>query len=566
MCRLKRIEQMKALKTVTQAAFFSAFLLTCVRAACAQPLSPNDVSVELMVARSSQVVRAVIEDVAVHDLKDGLHRYAGIHRYQTVFVRVLETLKGQHSERLQSVVDGDFGSIRLADLQKNQQEVLLLLEPWVRSTRFNRSTGGYAHTRFPLVVQYVALLNPEDVRWAHTSMPMLSSNLTHLKTSEQLLGTIRSYLKSSADHGLVIEETITLPDKWNRGFLNARFSFPVEAPAKEPILDFEVFKKRYGRQKPSAEKLTSYDRSGGGYVGVDSLELMAIDCDTIVRGVIEDLCFHGSDSDPTLNVFGVRLRVLETLKGKCAKWIGVYVSYPPDLAQLQRDREELVVFLRSRGLSGAPAALGHQMRDGSAGLWDDSVIVLDDQNAEVLFSDLTWHKEPKEILDRLCVVAGRERKMREDSRSPDATAGHTTREFLQNGKGAERFVHCGIRPPVFDFHPPQSIAANSVIAGNVYSRVYLPVDRELEANARKWVKSKNRDRRWVGARALIYFKSKENAAILRTLLDDEAAWGRVDAIHMMNLSYPYDPRYLVRWEAWHTLAGWGLDVPKATFQ
>jgi len=177
--RLERIEQMKALKTATRAVLFSAFVLTCVRVACAQPLSPNDLSAELMVVRSQRVVRAV-----------------------------LETLKGKHCERLRFVVDGDFGSIRLADLQENKQEALLFLEPWFRSTRFNRATGGHAYPRF---------------------------------------------------------------------------SFRVEAPAKEPILDFEVFKKRYGRQKPSAEKLTSCDRSGGGYVGVDSLELMAIDCDTMVR-------------------------------------------------------------------------------------------------------------------------------------------------------------------------------------------------------------------------------------------------------------------------------------------
>ena len=289
---------MHTLKTATQAAAFSAFILACVRVASAQPLSPNDLSVELMVARSERVVRAVIEDVATHDLKDGLHRYAGIHRYQTLSARVLETLKGEPSERLQFVVDGDFGSILIADLQRDKQEVLLLLEPWVRSTRFQRSTGGYAYTRFPLVVQYVAVLDPENVRWAHTGMPMLSSNLTHVKTSEQLSGAIKTYLKSGADRGLVIEETITLPDEWNRGFLNARFSFPVEAPAKESILDFEEFKRRYGRQKPSAEKLSSYDRSGGGYVGVDSLELMAADCDTIVRGVIEDSCFLASTPIP----------------------------------------------------------------------------------------------------------------------------------------------------------------------------------------------------------------------------------------------------------------------------
>ena len=105
-----------------------------------------------------------------------------------------------------------------------------------------------------------------------------------------------------------------------------------------------------------------------------------------------------------------------------------------------------------------------------------------------------------------------------------------------------------------------------MIAGNVYSTVYMPIDRELEVNARKWVTSENKDRRWLAARAMIYFKSDKNAAILKTMLDDDATWPRIDMLHMLeNLPYPHDPRHLVRWEAWHVLAGWGYDAPKPSF-
>nr|MBC8873413.1 hypothetical protein [Planctomycetota bacterium] len=62
-----------------------------------------------------------------------------------------------------------------------------------------------------------------------------------------------------------------------------------------------------------------------------------------------------------------------------------------------------------------------------------------------------------------------------------------------------------------------------------------------------------------------YFKSDENAAILKTMLDDDAAWGRIDMLHMTGILWPYSPKFLVRWEAWHTLAGWGFDVPKTSF-
>ena len=70
---------------------------------------------------------------------------------------------------------------------------------------------------------------------------------------------------------------------------------------------------------------------------------------------------------------------------------------------------------------------------------------------------------------------------------------------------------------------------------------------------------------WLAARAMIYFKSDKNATILKQLLDDSAAWDRREMLVMTELAYPFEPRLLVRWEAWHVLAGWGYNPPEVTF-
>jgi hypothetical protein len=547
---------MKTPRSVAPAAFIAVLVLACVRTACAQPVSSSTSSVQWAAANSQLIVRAVIEDVSVHKFKNGLHLDTGINRFQTVSVRVLETLKGDATDRLQFVNNRDIGHFKFRKAKESKQQVLLFLDHWSRNRHFNRAYGAYAYTRFPLVVQYLAVLKPDSSHWAHTDVPVLSSDLTRLSKPKQLISTIKSYLDSREDKGPVPGKTITLPAELRSGFYEVHFTFPVDASlegqgprkgaAEAPVLDFEEFKSRYAKQKPPPEELRTYGRTGSGYVGVDALELMATDCDAIVRGVIEDSCFFDTDSKPTIIMFGVRMRVLETLKGKCPEQIGVRMRYPRNLEKLQRDRQELVVFLRSRRLFKPAAALGYQTRDG---LWEDSAIVLNEQNAQVLFADLTWHRQPNEILDRLRVVARRERRKQEKSDDRSAP-----------------FAHHGTRPPVFWFHPPASLMAGSVLAGNVYSRVYLPVDKELEANARKWATSKNQDQRWLAARAMIYFKSDENAAVLKKMLDDDATWGRKDMLHMMeNLPYPHEPRYLVRWEAWHVLAGWGYDVPNPSF-
>ena len=116
---------------------------------------------------------------------------------------------------------------------------------------------------------------------------------------------------------------------------------------------------------------------------------------------------------------------------------------------------------------------------------------------------------------------------------------------------------------VFAVYPPASLVAGSSLAGNVHAVIYLPVDANLEANARRWAAADRKDLRWLAARALIYFKSDENAKLLGKLLGDEGKWSRREMHHLIRPLYNESPEYLVRWEAWHVLDGWGYATEKS---
>ena len=445
----------------------------------AQPVSATSSSVEWMAANSPLIVRGVIDEVSVHDPNDGFRRY------QTVSVRVLETIKGPQFERVQFVQDGDFGSVRIGKLFDDRQPLLLFLNDWARSPRFDRSAGGYAFARFPYLVEAVAVLTAKDVRFAHSGVPPLARDLTVLSTPEQLIETIRAYLKRPHELVPVPGVTIELPPHLRGGFYRVDFTYPADArdnPARpgvaELVLDFATYKARFSKDPPATSK-PPYIRSRGGYIGVYALELMAADCDAIVRGVIEDCCFVDDPDDPIGPSYGIRFRVLETLKGKASDQINFFVTDARNVEELRANRREIVVFLNRQDSSKREDALGHRTR---ASLWDDSVIVLDRDRAEVLFADLTWHREPREILERLGEVTRRppERKDERGTRFPQTLA-------------------CHRGPPVFAVYPPASLVAGSSIAGKVYAVIHLPVDANLEANARRWAESDSKDLRWLAA-------------------------------------------------------------------
>lgn len=532
----------------TRAALITALILLNIWDAAAQPVSGRGSSVEWMAADACLIVRGVIEDISEHALKDGLHGNAGINRYQTLSLRVLETLKGEHLARLQFVQNGDFGRFRLTELKENEQELLLFLEPWSLSGQFRRAGGGYAYTAFPLVVMDVMILNPDRVEWAHRAVPVLTSNLTPLSNPEQTVAAITSYLKNRDDHAPVRSSTIELPEHLRGPYYRVEFSFPLDAvdadrspdqtAKKTPLVDFETFKERFSRKPPPGLK-PPYSRDRGGYIGVDALELMAADCDMIVRCVVEEAAFVSRPGDPTGDGCGIRVRVVETIKGRTQDELACFVSDARDLEELRGRKQELILFLRSNRDGSIASPEGSLEFRTRANLWDDSVIVLEEEAAEVLFADLTWSNDPEKIVNRLRVVAEKD------------------------GAGASTPGCSSAKTPVFNFHPPASLTVGASISGNPYSVVALPVNQDLEDNARSWATSENKDLRWLSARSMIYFKSDKNAAVLEELIEDDATWERREMLRMTGLAHPFRPEFLVRWEAWHVLNGWGYDAPPA---
>jgi hypothetical protein len=545
-----------------------AIVAAFAAAANAQPVSGSAASVEWAAADCCAIVRAVIDDVSIHELKDGLYPNAGVRRYQTVTARVLDTLKGEHADRLQFVNDGDFRGFRLAELQAKKQELLLFLDPSLRRGIINFATGEYAYARFPLAVAGAIVLNDNGCRWTHTNVPVLSARLDRLVSAKQTLDAVKAYVDGHSQRTPVRSETMELPPKLRGGYYKATLTIPADEdsssrgqarPTEQAILDFEQFEERFAKPPPADGK-PSFSRKGTGAVSVYALEAMAADCDAIVRGAIEKACFVARTDGPKGDSYGVRLRVIEWIKGKvgggraeegrAGDRVACYVIDAGDLDTLRREETEIVLFMRAnqdQGVAHPYGALEYRVRGGH---WDDSAIVLDGesadgQSAEVLFADLTWHRKSDEIIERL-------RGAVKEASGDDAAM-------------RSRYSCAGDPPPLFRFHPPTTVAADSTIEGNPHSHVYLPIDRSLEENARKWAAADSKDLRWVAARAMVYFKSDENAAILRRMLDDDATWGRREMLHMTGLSHPYEPELLVRWEAWHVLAGWGYDAPRPEF-
>jgi hypothetical protein len=85
----------------------------------------------------------------------------------------------------------------------------------------------------------------------------------------------------------------------------------------------------------------------------------------------------------------------------------------------------------------------------------------------------------------------------------------------------------------------------------------VPVDSRLEAQARKWLGSADKDLRVLGASALVYFRSDENAGMLKGLLNDPAT-----SEHQI-IARGAERRervFEVRAEAWSVLDAWGYHV------
>lgn len=112
----------------------------------------------------------------------------------------------------------------------------------------------------------------------------------------------------------------------------------------------------------------------------------------------------------------------------------------------------------------------------------------------------------------------------------------------------------------FDLQVPRKI-----VAGTEWEKYYntgghlrlsVPVDKKLEKRAQDYVRSEEPHKRGEGARALVYFKSDENLALVRPLLEDPGITYVQPAYEDKGEERVYGARYA----AYRTLKSWGVDV------
>jgi hypothetical protein len=133
-------------------------------------------------------------------------------------------------------------------------------------------------------------------------------------------------------------------------------------------------------------------------------------------------------------------------------------------------------------------------------------------------------------------------------------------------KAVHRLPRSIKRIHTFDLHVPREIVAETswdqYYDTGGHLRLSVPVDQHLEKRAQDAVRSENPHRREEGARALAYFKSDKNMALVRPLLNDPGT---------TYLQPAYDDRagervYGVRYSAHQTLKSWGIDVEQPVFR
>lgn len=165
---------------------------------------------------------------------------------------------------------------------------------------------------------------------------------------------------------------------------------------------------------------------------------------------------------------------------------------------------------------------------GGDGLGTAEAIDLDDRNLEVFSADLTLLRDPEAVI-------------------------RLAEETARRIPGAIRRLH------TFPLTVPSDVASKTQWAK--YSGVFaiVPVDDRLEKRAHEYLQSDNYSRRNEGALALQYFKSDENIALLKALLDDPG-WG-----YLRHAEYNegIEVRHFgVRYDAFRILKSWDVQVEK----
>jgi hypothetical protein len=524
------------------------FLGLLCSAAAGQPVTSHRDSLQWMIARAEAIVRGNVDGVVALNPGDGFARF------HQVTVTTRQGLAGEAGGRLCFVTADDGPYV---ELKEAGREALFFLVPSPRD--FDRRTHERYYSRCPWRCENMIDLDAESV--SVTSFDR--EGLSRIEGSRAILAKVEHYVRTRQRDGRARVYELREPNKWAytrydhfvrvpvgqdlyavarrwsaRGGLRGRIGREIDGLFTEPI-GLEAAKAKY-----AAEDQVPTDRRHARTPSIDSLEWMAADSDVIVRGTIEDLVLVQlgdpddiEDYDRTLDRHVVKLRVSERIKGETGDTIGFVLDNGGELSRWKERKVPLLVFLEDRRVpvrnaAGRPVVAGTRvpLRYAGRGWGAQSVVVLDEGRAEAFSAKLAWTDDPEEML---AIVRG----------------------YLERAGRAE-----APRPQdrhAVSFQPPETYLKGSAWEGDRHVRMQFPIDAYLEEQARRWITSDRKEDRRLGAYALVYFKSDENAAALKGLLDDPGKWPKPVVVSM----YTHQKvAYLVRWEAWAVLHAWGYDV------
>ena len=259
---------------------------------------------------------------------------------------------------------------------------------------------------------------------------------------------------------------------------------------------------------------------------LDSIEWMSADSSLIVRGAIVDVTAEDDQENFSL-WHTVSFRVDETLKGKPAQKLIFIVQTNTDdksIARWKQDGRQLLAFLdESHCVVAAAGTYG-------AGRF-----------ARFEFAPRNGYPQDSFL---------------ELSAGVESKAYDLTLRPIQSPEKTVRAVKDAVKTS----QPPGKLCANwvSVPGRGELLRLAVPVDDRLEAAARGWIESDDKDFRVVGVGALIYFRSDANRRILQKLLGDAGVWNYVvDDEKQGNREVR---AYAVREKAYSVLKEWGYEV------
>lgn len=241
----------------------------------------------------------------------------------------------------------------------------------------------------------------------------------------------------------------------------------------------------------------------------ESLEATVANADLVVVGTLRSPVDGGPPGS-----LGAAIDVEEVLKARPGEhYERLGFSLPASAKDLTRG-------------SDRPRRLLLAMQDGA--MEPAAILVLERGGLEVLAADFTLLRDPADVI-------------------------RIARETARRMPPGVKRVH------TVDIEVPRPSVAGTRWAR--YSGIFLsvPVDDRLEARARDLLRSDDGSRRIEGVKALRHFKSAENIARLRPLLDDPTSAYLSHAEEDMGREVKVFP---VREAAYEALKGWGVEAPR----